>query len=170
MGLDKNTFICYNVSNMVKYIFKSGSAKAFASVCGAFLLSVLFTMPSFAAQLNMQSGVAAAHGTGQPTELFGMTGIFTTITNILLYIIGAISVIMLVIGGLRYVISGGNDQAVTGAKNTILYAIIGIVVALLAYAIVNFVIGAIGGDMMGGGSGGGSAAGGASNGIAPTNV
>jgi TRAP-type C4-dicarboxylate transport system permease small subunit len=47
---------------------------------------------------------------------------------------------MLVIGGLRYVTSNGDQNAVTGAKNTIMYAIIGIIVAFLAYAAVNFVI------------------------------
>jgi ABC-type Na+ efflux pump permease subunit len=47
---------------------------------------------------------------------------------------------MLIIGGLRYVVSGGDSSAVQNAKNTILYAIVGIVVAILAYAVVNFVI------------------------------
>jgi hypothetical protein len=46
---------------------------------------------------------------------------------------------MLIIGGVRYVLSNGDQGAVTNAKNTILYAIIGIVVAFLAYAAVNFV-------------------------------
>jgi hypothetical protein len=47
---------------------------------------------------------------------------------------------MLIIGGVRYTMSGGNDKSVAAAKNTILYAVIGVVVALLAYAIVNFVL------------------------------
>ena len=47
---------------------------------------------------------------------------------------------MLIIGGFRYVFSQGNEKAVSGAKDTILYSIIGIVVALLAFAIVNFVL------------------------------
>jgi hypothetical protein len=86
-------------------------------------------------------GAACAQGTDQQSDLFGANGIFKTITNVLLFIIGAVSVIMLIIGGIRYVVSGGDSSAVTGAKNTILYAIVGIVVALLAYALVNFVIG-----------------------------
>lgn len=69
------------------------------------------------------------------------TDIFKTITNVLLFIIGAVSVIMLIIGGIRYTVSGGDSSAVQSAKNTILYAIVGIVVAILAYAVVNFVIG-----------------------------
>lgn len=75
--------------------------------------------------------------------LFGDGGVFTTIVNVLLFIIGAISVIMLIIGGIRYTLSGGDSGAVTSAKNTILYAIIGLVVAFLAFAIVNFVLGSI---------------------------
>jgi len=56
-------------------------------------------------------------------------------------VIGAVSVVMLIIGGVRYTISQGDSSAVTSAKNTILYSVIGLVVAILAYAAVNFVIG-----------------------------
>lgn len=90
--------------------------------------------------LTIQNGVKASQGEGQPEELFGDSGIFTTIINIMLYIIGAVSVLMLVYGGIRYTISGGDTSAVTAAKNTILYAVIGIVVALMSFAIVNFVV------------------------------
>lgn len=89
---------------------------------------------------GIQGGADSARGQDQTVELFGQTGIFRTITNVLLFILGAISVIMIIIGGLRYVVSGGNATAVTAAKNTILYAIVGVIVALLAYAIVNFVL------------------------------
>ena len=57
-----------------------------------------------------------------------------------------ISVIMLIYGGLRYVLSGGDSKKVTDAKNTIMYAIIGLIISILAYAIVNFVINAVGGE------------------------
>lgn len=63
------------------------------------------------------------------------------IINVMLLLIGIVAVIMLIIGGFRYVLSNGNEKAITGAKDTILYAIIGIVVALLSFAIVNFVLG-----------------------------
>jgi hypothetical protein len=74
-----------------------------------------------------------------------LSEIFTTIVNVLLFVIGAISVIMLIIGGIRYTISAGDSGAVTAAKNTILYAIIGLIVAFLAFAIVNFVVGSFAG-------------------------
>lgn len=87
-------------------------------------------------ELSLDSGSACA-GTGNQGQ--DLTVVFKTVVNILLFIVGAVAVIMLVIGGLRYVTSNGDQNAVTGAKNTILYAIIGIVVAFLAFAAVNFV-------------------------------
>ena len=62
------------------------------------------------------------------------------VINILLFLIGVISVIMIIIGGIRYTLSNGDSAQITSAKNTVLYAVIGLVVALLAYAIVNFVV------------------------------
>ena len=90
---------------------------------------------------SMGDGANSAKGIDQATTLFGPSGTFQTITNVLLFVVGAISVIMLIIGGIRYVVSGGDSTAVQGAKNTILYAIVGIVICLLAYAVVSFVIG-----------------------------
>lgn len=94
--------------------------------------------------LTVQEGAEAARADGMPAELVGINGIFTRITNTVLYIVGVISVIMLVWGGLRYILSGGDSKKITDAKNTILYAIIGLVIAVLAYAIVNFVLNTIG--------------------------
>ena len=62
------------------------------------------------------------------------------IINLLLYVLGAVAVIMIVIGGIKYTTSNGDSSAVTSAKNTIMYSVIGLIVAILAYAIVNFVI------------------------------
>ena len=88
----------------------------------------------------IEAGVLSARTAGQPENLFGVGGVFTTISNTLLFVIGALSVVMIIVGGIRYVISGGKEVNVTKAKNTILYAIIGLVVALLAYAMINFVL------------------------------
>ena len=98
----------------------------------------IISSPVFAA---VQDGASSARGDEQPGVLFGNSGVFSEITNVLLFVIGAVAVIMIVIGGLRYVISGGDAKQVDAAKNTILYAIIGIIVAILAYAIINFVTG-----------------------------
>ena len=91
----------------------------------------------------LTGATCAGEGSGTNPTLFGPGGMFTTIVNVALFIIGSISVLMLIYGGIRYTISGGDEKAVTSAKNTILYAVVGIVVALLAYAIVNFVLGAL---------------------------
>ena len=123
-------------ANLKKY------ALAFFAV-PALVLSVS-AAPVFAQQdaekdLSITQGVQAARGNDQPNDLFGPTGIFRTITNVLLFIIGAVSVIMLIIGGFRYVTSQGDSSQVTSAKNTILYAIIGLIIAILAFAVVSFV-------------------------------
>lgn len=60
--------------------------------------------------------------------------------NTALYVLAGISVLMIVIGGLRIAISNGEASAITSGKMTILYAVIGLVVAILSYAIVNFVV------------------------------
>jgi heme/copper-type cytochrome/quinol oxidase subunit 2 len=63
-----------------------------------------------------------------------------TVVNILSVIVGVVAVIMIIFAGFRYVTSGGRDDAVKGAKNTILYAIIGLVIVALAQIIVHFVL------------------------------
>lgn len=106
-----------------------------------FALVAMTGLAPLTSAYTLQEGVNAAHGTDQPTELFGSSGVITSLTNILLFIVGALSVIMIIVGGLRYVISGGNSTAVSTAKNTILYAIVGLIIAFLAFAAVNFVLG-----------------------------
>lgn len=78
-------------------------------------------------------------------------GIIKNIVNVLLFLVGVLSVIMLIMGGIRYTTSGGNPEQIKAAKNTIMYAVVGIIVAIAAYAIVNFVI-----TTFTGGGGGGS--------------
>lgn len=67
------------------------------------------------------------------------------IISTLLFVLGIIAVIVIIIGGIRYATSGGDSSQISSAKDTILYAVIGLIVAILAYAIVNFVIGAFAG-------------------------
>lgn len=65
--------------------------------------------------------------------------------NIILWVVGVAAVIVIVVAGLKYVTSSGNPSAVSSAKTTILYAVIGLVIAITAYAIVNFVFKSFGG-------------------------
>lgn len=69
-----------------------------------------------------------------------LTGIIKTIINIVSVIVGVVAVIMIVFGGLKYITSGGDSSNVSSAKNTIIYAIIGLVIVALAQFIVRFVL------------------------------
>ncbi len=66
--------------------------------------------------------------------------ILATVINIFSLVVGIIAVIMIIIGGIRFVLSGGDSGATATARNTILYAIIGLVVVALAQVIVHFVL------------------------------
>ena len=80
---------------------------------------------------------ATSAGTSTPTNA---NVVIKNVTNTMFFIIGAVSVIMLIYGGIRYTTSGGNANSVTAAKNTVIYSIVGLVISILAYAIVNFVV------------------------------
>ncbi|HET6746689.1 MAG TPA: hypothetical protein VFH06_01130 [Candidatus Saccharimonadales bacterium] len=69
------------------------------------------------------------------------TNMITIVINILLFVVGIIAVIMIIVGGIRYTLSNGNASQVKEAKDTILYSVIGLVIAIMSYAIVNFVLG-----------------------------
>jgi len=116
----------------------------FAGSTALALVSVFIpTNAVFAVEGGVQGGIDAADPGTVPDTLFGQDSIFTTVVNVLLFLIGAISVIMLIVGGIRYTVSAGDSGNVTAAKNTIMYAIIGLIIAFLAFAIVNWVLGAI---------------------------
>lgn len=90
---------------------------------------------------GIEEGATAAKGNDQKDDLVGQIRI---VTNTMLFAIGVVAVIMLIVGGFKYIFSSGDSKNVTSAKDTILYAVVGIVVALLAYAIVNFILGQFG--------------------------
>lgn len=85
----------------------------------------------------------ACTGTNLCSDTTGVFGLIKNIINVMLMVAGIITVIVIIIGGISYTTSAGDQSKVTQAKNTILYAVIGLVVTILAYAIVNFVIGKI---------------------------
>ena len=89
-----------------------------------------------------EKGMALAGGCTAATPLEDTA---KNIINAVLYVVGILAVVMVIIGGIQYTTSAGDQAAVTKAKNTILYGIVGLVIAILAYAIVNFVIGKISG-------------------------
>lgn len=80
---------------------------------------------------------AVCNSTGDQADV-----LIKNVINAILVVLGMIAVIMIVIGGIRYTTSNGDSGQIKSAKDTILYAVIGLVVAILAFAIVNFVVAA----------------------------
>lgn len=116
-------------------------------------LALGLAAPAFAqsAQQEINNGLCAGSNlqfTENPSQckiaksdaIGRINNIVHTIVNLLSVIVGIVAVIMIIVGGFRYVTSGGNDSSVTAAKNTILYAIIGLVVVALAQILVRFTL------------------------------
>lgn len=76
---------------------------------------------------------------GQSAET-GLADIARTITKYFSIIVGAISIIMIIYGGFRYIVSGGDSGKVSSAKNTLIYALVGLIIVALAQLIVRFVV------------------------------
>lgn len=153
-----------DVMKAKKYIYRAVVGLGCMSlIVGA--AALLASTPSQA--LTLRQGIESAQGTGVSSTLFGGTGVVTTAVNYLLFAVGALSVIMLIVGGIRYTVSGGNATAVTAAKNTVLYAIVGLIIALLAYAAINFIFNTL--TTPGALDGTSGNLGGGSNGVSPSN-
>lgn len=87
-----------------------------------------------------QPAIIAALSGGQT----GLRGIVLTIVNFFLTFLGLLAVIMVIYGGFLYVSSAGNEENVNKAKKILLYAVIGIVVIIVSFALVNTLLGAAG--------------------------
>lgn len=103
------------------------------------LVGVMSFVPSVVANASpageISGGVKKVGGSDND-----LGGKIKIVVNMMLYLLGAIAVVMIVVGGIRYTTSNGDSSAITSAKNTILYAVVGLVVAIMAYALVNFVV------------------------------
>jgi hypothetical protein len=110
----------------------------------AFLFSVGLTFATVApvGAINVTTDACTANPDSAICKSTGndIGTIINKVVNVLLYVLGIIAVIMMIIGGIRYTTSQGDAKQVADAKNTILYAVIGLVVAFSAYAVVNWVI------------------------------
>jgi lysylphosphatidylglycerol synthetase-like protein (DUF2156 family) len=83
------------------------------------------------------AGLTGADCNGASTKI---NGVLKTLINLLSAIVGVVAVIMIVVGGFKYITSGGDSNKTASAKNTIVYAIIGLVIVALAQILVHFVI------------------------------
>jgi len=113
---------------------------AFADTCGS---------NSTGSYINQ--GVNTSFGkTGCGSVQSGSTNLASiakTVVNIFSLLVGIVAVIMIIYGGFRYITSGGESGAVGNAKNTIIYAIIGLILVALAQTLVHFVLNAASGSV-----------------------
>lgn len=114
---------------IVAFVFLAGVGTVLMPAASVGAIDIL----SSGCQANSGSTVCKSKGDNAPS-------MFKTVINTLLYVLGMVAVIMIVVGGIRYTTSNGDSGSIKGAKDTILYSVVGLVVAILAFAIVNFVI------------------------------
>ncbi|HUD06391.1 MAG TPA: hypothetical protein VMR34_00740 [Candidatus Saccharimonadales bacterium] len=88
-------------------------------------------------EIDSSGNCDAAGGTSDLSKIIG------TVLNILSLVVGIAAVVMIIVAGLRYILSGGESQNVNNAKNTLIYAVVGLVVVALAQIIVHFVINSV---------------------------
>ncbi|MGE5327774.1 MAG: pilin [Thiobacillus sp.] len=113
----------------------------FSLVCGIGLLAIPAPAHALDVWGDACSGDAANTAVCKDKDKDQAPSFIKTLVNALLYVLGAVSVIVIIFAGIFYTTSIGDAALITKAKNTLLYAVIGLVVAMLAYAIVNFVLG-----------------------------
>ena len=116
-------------------------------IAGLSLIVVPMLAGSYASAATSQESVC--EGIGLASTSSGCTedpnsptvnSTIKTVVTLLSFVVGILSVIMIMVGGLKYITSGGDSAKVTSAKSTILYAVIGIVITVLAQVIVRFTL------------------------------
>jgi hypothetical protein len=131
-------------------MFKSLGRKLAAAVVALSFVAVPVAAPAMvSAQANVKSGLECGADfkldtSGGCASTSGGTAkiqnIVTDVVNIFSIIVGIVAVIMIIVGGFKYITSGGDSGNITSAKNTIVYAVIGLVIVALAQFFVQFVL------------------------------
>ncbi len=127
---------------MKNFIHKLSKATAVVAVLlWGFAPALVGAMPAstgvFATTSDeVNKGITAVGGTTSGTEL---PNLLKSVINVLLYVAGAVAVVMIILGGIKYITSNGDQAHIKAAKDTIMYSVIGLVVAILAFAIIGFV-------------------------------
>lgn len=109
------------------------------------IVGIIGAVTVIPAQVSAVTVFDNCSGANQDTAVCKSTGdsatnMITIIINTLLTVLGMISVIMIVIGGIRYTTANGDPGTLKTARETIIYSVVGLIVAMLAFAIVNFVV------------------------------
>ena len=110
--------------------------------CAVFGASVLSTasLPGSASAQVSEGINTATTSEMKGKSIDGKDGLIKTVVNVLLWAVGILSVIMIIFSGLRYITSAGDASKTKSAQSTLIYSVVGLIVAILAYAIVNMVI------------------------------
>jgi Type IV secretion system pilin len=87
-----------------------------------------------------ESTVCKARAEGNSNPLLGPTGIMTRVAQFIVWLTGIVSVFMIITNGIRYTTSNGDSASVSAAKNAIIYALVGLIFAIIAQGIVSFVL------------------------------
>jgi hypothetical protein len=110
---------------------------------------VIFTTLIMSAAANAVTGCPT--GTDSSSQLCSDAGggdkfqeTIVNVTEIIMYIVGAMSIITIIIGGIKYAVAGGDEQKMTTARRMIIYSLVGLAVAILAWTITNFVFDQVG--------------------------
>ena len=92
---------------------------------------------------GVSDSTACQSNTNQPTtgnSIYGPNGVLTKAASLIAVVVGIASVIMIIVGGFKYVTSSGDPNSVQSAKNTVLFAVVGMLVALTAQSLVVLVL------------------------------
>lgn len=110
--------------------------------CAIFGASVLSTASlSGSASAQVSEGInTATTSEMKGKSIDGDSGLIKTVVNVLLWAVGILSVIMIIFSGFRYITSAGDASKTKSAQSTLTYSVVGLIVAIMAYAIVNMVI------------------------------
>ncbi len=111
-------------------------------ICAVFGLATLSTVSlSNNVSAQVSDGIGAATTSEmEGRKIDGDSGLVKSVVNILLWVIGILSIIMIIFSGIRYVTSSGDASKTKAAQNTLIYSVVGLIVAIMAWAIVDLVV------------------------------
>ncbi len=124
---------------------KTKIISAILTIIGVFGLTVGTALPTFAESCadicncdGVSEEIKAASGCSNSTA--NLPDVIRKIINAVIFVLGTVAVIVIIYGGFQYMTSTGDANKIKKAKDTILYATIGLIICVLAFAITNFVI------------------------------
>ena len=150
VGIIAVAFIIYSGA---RYVLANGDPNEAAKAQGGIISALIGIAIALFATITVrfignQAGTGTAGSSGNIIDLSGLPnpigaadgGFLQTVLTLAFGLLGATAFLIIVIGGFQYVLSQGDPQQTTKAKNMIVYALIGLVVAILAQSIVSFVV------------------------------